>query len=282
MNNIQLEKKKNINVMETFLVDIDMQKGYDKICSHLGIEPANYELLQPTNLLVEGNCDKKYLTELIKFFGCSCPNIISLNGADNAIKYLEFYNSYYYNNTSKYKPKIKIIFDNDPNGRELYVKIDDKIRKNNFLYLEVEVILLQNHINSGNINVSNNNTNNEIEDFIYPEVMVFLINQLLERKKMKMLDKEKICEKIHTNAFSLKGILELCEHEKNSLNPDTGMEISFVSSGNQVNSVKEGLAGLFNLEANKVILSLIKECNDKYPFVKESVYKFCDFSTWIK
>ena len=98
-----VRKKKNINVMETLIVDINEQNGYDKICSHLGIEPVNYELLQCNNLLVEGNCDKKYLTELIKFFGFSCPNIESLNGADNALKYLEFYNSYYHNNISLLK-----------------------------------------------------------------------------------------------------------------------------------------------------------------------------------
>lgn len=98
-----VRKKKNINVMETLIVDINEQNGYDKICSHLGIEPVNYELLQCNNLLVEGNCDKKYLTELIKFFGFSCPNIESLNGADNALKYLEFYNSYHHNNISLLK-----------------------------------------------------------------------------------------------------------------------------------------------------------------------------------
>ena len=270
-----VRKKKNINVMETLIVDINEQNGYDKICSHLGIEPVNYELLQCNNLLVEGNCDKKYLTELIKFFGFSCPNIESLNGADNALKYLEFYNSYYHNNTSKYKPKIKIIFDNDTKGREIY----NRVRAKNYQYIEVSAILLQNHMNTGNTNVENNNTNNEIEDFIYPEVMVFLINLLLQRKNMKRLNQKIICKKIHMASFSAKGILELCEYEKNSLNPDTGAEISFVSSGNQTNKVKEGLAGMFNLEANKVLLSLLNECNNKYSYVKEAVNKLCDFSS---
>lgn len=270
-----VRKKKNINVMETLIVDINEQNGYDKICSHSGIEPVNYELLQCNNLLVEGNCDKKYLTELIKFFGFSCPNIESLNGADNALKYLEFYNSYYHNNTSNYQPKIKIIFDNDTKGREIY----SKVRSNNYQYIEVSVILLQNHMNNGNTNVEHNNTNNEIEDFIYPEVMVFLINLLLQRKNMKKLNEKKICKKIHTASFSAKGILELCEYEKNSLNPDTGAEISFISSGNQTNKVKEGLAGMFNLEANKVLISLLNECNNKYSYVKEAVNELCDFSS---
>lgn len=266
-------KKKNINVMETEIVDINEQNGYDQICSHLGIEPVTYELLQCNNILVEGNCDKKYLTELIKFFGFDCPNIESLNGADNAIKYLEFYNSYYHNNTSKYKPKIKIIFDNDPKGREIY----SKIRANNYQNIEVKSILINNHMNTGSINVEHNNTNNEIEDFMYPEVMVFLINSLLQRKNMAKLNKNKICKKVHTRAFSVKGILELCEYEKNSVNPDKGAEISFISSGNQTNRIKEGLAGMFNLEANKPLLSLLAECNVKYPYVKEALNELCTF-----
>ena len=259
--------------METEIVDINEQNGYDQICSHLGIEPVTYELLQCNNILVEGNCDKKYLTELIKFFGFDCPNIESLNGADNAIKYLEFYNSYYHNNTSKYKPKIKIIFDNDPKGREIY----NKIRVNNYQNIEVKSILINNHMNTGNINVEHNNTNNEIEDFMYPEVMVFLINLLLQRKNMAKLNKNKICRKVHTRSFSIKGILELCEYEKNSVNPDKGAEISFISSGNQTNRIKEGLAGMFNLEANKPLLSLLAACNVKYPYVKEALNELCTF-----
>ena len=266
-------KKKYINVMETLLIDINEQDGYDKICSHLGIEPVSYDLLQCNNLLVEGNCDKKYLTELIKFFGFTCPNIESLNGADNAIKFLEFYDSYYHNNTSKYMPKIKIIFDNDAKGREIYKKVIAK----NYQHIEVSPILIKNHMNRGNTNTDNNNTNNEIEDFIYPEVTVYLINLLLQRKNMKTLDLRSIGEKIHTQSFSAKGILELCEYEKNSLNPDTGAEISLISSGNQTNRIKEGLAGMFNLEANKALLSLLNECNTKYPYVKKALEELCTF-----
>ena len=261
-------KKKDINVMETLLIDINEQDGYDKICSHLGIEPVSYDLLQCNNLLVEGNCDKTYLTELMKFFGFSCPKIESLNGADNAIKFLEFYDSYYHNNTSKYKPKIKIIFDNDAKGREIY----NKVRNNNYKHIEVSAILIQNHMNMGNTNTNNNYTNNEIEDFIYPELIVHLINLILQRKNMKKLNLDKICKKIHTPSFSSKGILGLCEYEKNSENPDSGAQISFISSG-----IKEGLAKMFNLEANKALLSLLKECNIKYPYVKEALKELCTF-----
>ncbi|WP_405384030.1 ATP-dependent nuclease [Phascolarctobacterium sp.] len=269
-------KKKKINVIETFLVDINDQSGYDKICLHLGIEPVTYELLHQNNLLVEGNCDKKYLTELFNFFEFPCPNIESLNGADNAVKFLEFYDSYYNNNTTQYKPKIKVVFDNDSKGREIY----SKIRSITYKHIDVKVILLQNHTNSGNTEIEKNNINNEIEDFIYPEVIVYLVNALLEKKSMVKLKAKEVCKKIHTKSFASKGILALCEYEKNSLNPDSGADISFVSSSNQTNRVKEGLAGLFNLKANKKLLSLINECDGKHPYVKQALRELCNFKNF--
>lgn len=266
-------KKRNINVMETVLVDINDQIGYDKICAHLGIEAVTYELLQRHNLLIEGNCDKKYLTNLFNYFELPCPNIESLNGADNAAKYLEFYDSYYRNNITQYKPKVKVILDNDPKGREIY----NKIKAVTYRHIDVSVQLLQNHNNSGNTEIEKNNTNNEIEDFMYPEVMVYLINSLLEKKNMTKLNTSTVCRKIHTASFSAKGILELCEYEKNTLNPDTGADISFVSSGNQTNRVKEGLAGMFNLRANKKLLSLLNECDAKYPYVRQALSELSVF-----
>lgn len=266
-------KKKNINVTETILIDINEQSGYDKICSHLGIEAVTYELLQRNNLLVEGNCDKKYLTELLNYFELPCPNIEALNGADNAIKFLEFYDSYYRNNTTQYMPKIKVVLDNDVKGREIYSKIQSK----SYNHINVNAILLQNHTNSGNVKIEKNNTNNEIEDFLYPEVIVYLINLLLDKKSMVKLKSSSVCKKIHTPAFAIKGILELCEYEKNSLNPENGAELSFISSGSQTNRVKEGLAGMFNLKANKNLLALIGECDKKYPYVQQALKKLCDF-----
>lgn len=269
-----VRKHREINVIETFLVDITEQNGYDRICEHLGIEKLTYELLHENNFLVEGNCDKKYLTELINFFGFVQPNIESLNGADNAIKYLEFYDSYYHNNIAAYKPKVKVVLDNDPKGREIYKKICSK----NYQHIEVSALLLQNHMNNAIQSFENNNTNNEIEDFMYPEIMVYLINALLDKKRMVKLNSNLICKKIHTPSFGAKGILELCEFEKNSKNPDDGAELSFVSSGNQTNKVKEGLAGLFNIQANQKLLNMLSDCDNKYPHVKQILEELCTFN----
>jgi predicted ATP-dependent endonuclease of OLD family len=272
-NKYSVRKKKDVSVKETFLVNINENDGYEKICDHLGIEKVSYELLEKNNILVEGKCDKKYLSELLHYFALPCPNIESLNGADNAIKYLDFYDSYYRNNTVQYKPKVKIVFDNDAKGREIFNKVKAKSYNN----IDVTPLILQNHMNSGNITSENNNTNNEIEDFIYPEVIVYLINCLLEKKNMTKIASATVCKKIHTASFATKGIMELCEHEKNSKNPNNGAEISFVSSGEQTNRVKDGLAGMFNLQANRKLLSILDECNRKYPDVKMLLSELSSF-----
>lgn len=109
-----VRKKRDINVIETKKVDITNEDGYAVICENLGIEKSEYNILERKNILVEGNCDKKYLEGLMRYFGLKVPNIISVNGANNIVKYLEFYESYY-KNIDNYIPQIKVIYDNDCN-----------------------------------------------------------------------------------------------------------------------------------------------------------------------
>ena len=61
------------------------------------------------------------------------------------------------------------------------------------------------------------------------------------------------------------------------LNPDEGADISFVSSGIVTNKIKEGLAGLFNLEANKNLQDLLEDSHKKYPNVKMYLIELCSF-----
>jgi len=268
-----VRKGKKIVVTETFKIDITNDEGYNKICNHLGIEKFEYELLQHENLLVEGECDKKYIQKLTEYFKITTPNIEVLNGADNALKYLEFYDSYYKNNSMCSKPKIKVIFDNDSKGREMFKKVTAKTYNN----ISVQCFLINNYMGNANLEVEHNVTNNEIEDLLYPELTCYLINELLKKKKMQLINTSQVCNQIKTKAFSSKGILELCEYEKNSRNPENGADISFVSSGNATNKIKEGLAGLFNLEANKKLQDLLENCNKKYPEVKTFLFELCLF-----
>ena len=154
-------KKKNIDVTETYLVNLDDDEGYNKICDHLGINTPRVEILRKNNILVEGDSDKKYITEFCKFFSLDVPNIIVLNGATNAQRFLEFYNSYY-KEKSNYTPRIKLLLDNDMAGREVY----KKIRKKTFNNIFVECVLIQNFLGNACDSLESNSTNNEMEDLV--------------------------------------------------------------------------------------------------------------------
>ena len=196
----QFVKRRNrlVNVVETLLVDINTESGYKLICEHLGIEEREFELLEKFNILVEGECDKKYLSELTKFFNIDQVNIISANGADNIIKFLDFYEGYYRINAS-FVPKIRIILDNDQKGRETIKKTQSK---KGYTHIQIDSLLMSNCFDNANKNFDHNTTNNEIEDFVYPEVICYLVNTLLSKRGMQPINIKKVCGKIKKIAFS--------------------------------------------------------------------------------
>lgn len=264
-------KKKNVDIMETLAIDIDTDDGYKQICEHLGIEEKSYEVLEKFNLLVEGGCDKKYISELCKYFKFKDVNIISANGADQMVKYIEFYESYY-KNSNGYRPQVRVILDNDSKGREVFKRINSKKLKN----IDIEVVLIPNFLADSNVSLEKNTTNNEIEDFIYPEVLCELINGILKKKGLKQINTIQVCKDIKTRAFKNSGILSLCEYSKNQKNPEDGYNITFVSSQESTNRMKEAVAGSFNLEGNKKLISILNECAVKYPKVKENLIKIIE------
>jgi len=266
-------RKRNIDVIATEVVNLQESDGYEKICRHLGIEKNKYNVLKEKNIIVEGECDKKYLSELGKYFGLEAINIISLDGASNAERYLAFYESYYKNNRSEYIPKIKVLFDNDSAGREAY----RNIRGKRYSYIEVENVLVNNFKGDGELDPDKNNTNNEIEDLLFPGILCFLANNMLMRKGLNEIETKEIVDKINSPAFSKRGILDLIEHEKNNANPEKGVEISFTSSGQATNSIKKGLAGMFNISGDYEMLKLLKEGDDSYPYVREYLTELFSF-----
>ena len=50
----------------------------------------------------------------------------------NKLEY--FYNSYYKDNTTAYKPCVKVLFDNDLAGRDVYCKIKSSIHSEQSIY----------------------------------------------------------------------------------------------------------------------------------------------------
>ena len=274
---VEIEKKpvarknnKIIDVIKTKYVNLNTDEGYDKICENLGIEKNNYEILKKKNILVEGGCDKKYLEEFGNYFGLEIPNIIPLHGVSNIEKYLNFYNSYYKDNNI-YIPKIKILFDNDVAGREQYKKIKKNCDRKAYKYIEVEVILLKNFLENSVDKIENNYDNHEIEDLIYPEIICYLVNKILNGKNLNPINIKEINRKILAPSFSSNGIFSLIENEKNEKNLKNGAEISFISSGEKTNRIKEGMAGMFNVTGDKKLVDIIERNRKNYPFVEKFI-----------
>jgi predicted ATP-dependent endonuclease of OLD family len=241
---------KKFNVVSTELINIDNTNGITKLKEYLGIEDNDYLLFDKYNVLVEGEEDKKYLSKLMNVFGIEVPNIISSNGADNILKYLEFYNSL---SEKKQNIKFQVILDNDKKGRDVYTKIKNKKFEN----ITVSIKFIINYFGYEYKNEENDkNVNIEIEDFIKPEILCSLSNIILDKKKFKKFSKrdiDLISKNIAKPAFQSSGILSLLENKKNELNPDNGQEISFSSNG-----IKGGLANLF-MKVDKDIIDLIGE-----------------------
>lgn len=281
---VEIEKKpvarKNnriIDVIKTKYVHLDTDEGYDKICENLGIEKNNYEILKKKNILVEGECDKKYLEEFGNYFGLEIPNIIPLYGVSNIEKYLNFYNAYYRNNVNNYIPKVKILFDNDNAGREQYRKIEKKYNKEAYKYIEVELVLIKKFLGNSKVDMKNNNDNHEIEDMIYPEIICYLVNKMLDKRKFNSVSVKEINKKISEPSFSSNGIFNLIENEKNEKNLKDGNKISFISSGENTNQIKEGMARMFNILGDRKLIDIIEKNRKEYPFVEKFIKELFDF-----
>lgn len=266
-----VRKQKNIDVAETVLVDLNEDVGYEMICEHLGIERDEYEPLKQNNIIVEGNCDKNYIQSLCNYFGIPVPNIISLNGCTNIEKYLNFFESYYKNTEKNEKPFIKVLFDNDHAGNECFNNIKKKI--SNYPHLDLEILRIPNFLGE----TPQNNPNNEIEDFIYPEVFCFLLNSILPKMKLKKIDVSEVTKRLKQKAFQNQGILAICEILKNEKNPDDGSKITLTSSSNATSNLKESLSKHFNIEGKKAIQRLLMENEKKYPAVREFLKKISSF-----
>jgi predicted ATP-dependent endonuclease of OLD family len=268
-------KKAYFNIFKSKLVNMDNNDGTKKIREYLGIEQELYELLQKYNIIVEGESDKKYITELIKYFRFDQPNIIPINGATNLPKYLEFYDSYYSSVSSQLKPVIQVLLDNDNAGRESYKKVKGNLHK--YKNISVKIDFTPNFMGDSLSNSDLNKiyTNNEIEDMIYPKLFCYLVNNLLIRKKMKKIDQKKVCLQIVQKAFKDKGIISLCEFLKNDSNPENGHELCFAMSDKASDNIKTSLSNMFNIEADYNIIKILNEEDTKYPNIRKFINDIC-------
>lgn len=275
---------KNFNILETIKVDLDEILGAKKIKSYLGISDYDYDLLDKYNIMVEGDSDLRYITELAKYFRLHVPNIISMNGVGNCEKYLEFYNSFYKNKNDN--PFILILFDNDNAGRETYKKIISHIEKYRYQELKLSVDLNPNFLgekpSSDDIKSQKIFSDHQIEDFIYPKIMCHLVNIILRKRNLTTINAMTVIEKIMKPAYKERGILNLIENEKNELNPNDGQNINFISSSGVTEQIKNGISKLFVIEGDRAISRLIEEENIIYPYVKQYLEKITNYKNYIK
>lgn len=259
--------------LDTHLINLNDYDGLKKIQEYLGIESKDFELLDPYNILVEGDCDKKYLSEISNYFGISLSKIIPVHGASKFEKYIEFYNSFY--EGREFTPTVLIITDNDEAGRDEYRKIQKKVVANTYQNLKVKIEFIPTCLgdvpNPSQILANQVKSNYEIEDFVYPELLIDNSNQILKRRNYSKITFSQVEKKIKAPAFKDKGILYNIDHVKNEKNPSNGHQIDFSSE-----QVKQGLSGLFNLKGNKNLSSQVISLDIKYPEVKKYLVRIMD------
>lgn len=254
----QRAKRKNsskqFNAIQTYLIDLDESSGISTLKNYLGITDKDNLLFDHYNVLVEGEEDKIYLSKLLQHFNLKIPNIIPCHWADNIPKHLDFYNSLSKENQ---KTKFLILLDNDHKWRE----VKDKIKPNNYKNLDIQTKFIIPFSGPPKIN-ENSNLNIEIEDFVNPEIICYLCNEILKQKNLKEFKKKdikKICEEIKKPAFKDNGILELLENKKNQLNPSQGQTIKI---NNNQGGFKSWISKIFN-KLDKNIINLIGSAKEK-------------------
>ncbi len=254
---------KDINPINTISIDLSKEDGAKKIREYLGLEEDKTDLLDNYNLFVEGECDKKYISEMSYFFGVEPKRIFAIGGVKKYDRELEFYDSWY--SDSEKKPTITLLFDNDNEGRKCYNLIKSKGFKN--ISVECRFIPNKNGDFPGETNLQNIRSNLEIEDFIYPELIYSLAKSLLDKKgNLSKFSFKKLENKLTNKGFSDDGILKIMDDLLKNENPNGVGNVSFCSP-----AMKSGLASQFNLSGNKKMSSLMLEADKKYPEVKKFI-----------
>lgn len=252
---------KNINPINTISINLSEEDGAKKIREYLGLEEDKTDLLDNYNLFVEGECDKKYISELCKFFGIETKRIFAIGGVDKYDRELEFYESWY--SDYRKKPKIVLLFDNDEAGRNCY----SSISKKKFNNIQVNCRFIPNR--EGQLpeldNLQKIKSNLEIEDFIYSELIFYVSSLILEKKEnISKFSLKELEKKLNNKGFAEEGILAVMDHLLKDKNPDgLHSSLSFCTP-----SMKKGLATKFNISGNKKITQILTDGDKKYPEVK--------------
>ena len=69
----------------------------------------------------------------------------------------------------------------------------------------------------------------------------------------------------------------MIENEKNEKNLENGDKISFISSGENTNEIKKGMARMFKISGDKKLGDIIEKARKEYPFVEKFIIELFDF-----
>lgn len=252
-------KKDFGNVLQTQLADLKKADIIYLIKETLGIEDKDNLTFGQRNLIVEGEEDKKYISELAKIFELPLCNIISTGGVTNFPKYLDYYNSISENEEAKHK--FTLLYDNDEEGRKMYNTLAQK-KYDKIITKHIMVIDSQNTTFPEKKGI---NVNIEIEDLIYPEIILELANSIFSVKKgFKKVSEKVFLRKMTNPSIKYNGVLDVIDDIKNENNPDLGYTLSTKDM-----SFKGGMANKFTVEGNTNMIDKILELDNKYPEVKK-------------
>ncbi|OJV28679.1 MAG: hypothetical protein BGO32_02370 [Bacteroidetes bacterium 37-13] len=252
-------KEKYSNDLSTYLIDYTEVSGQQKVKNSLGIQDDDYLSISPVNIIVEGREDVKYLSSLFKVFGFEDHNFIPAGGAQNIKNQLQHFNF----KAKDYitKPYFKIIFDNDVEGRDAF----DKVKEDKYPNIKIYKTFI---IDCYNTDYSDNKPNIEIEDFIYPEIILNISNNILTQMKLKKVS-DKDFFKMHSNkSVRHDGVLKIFNDLKNGKNDERGLELYCESE-----NFKKDICKAFNIEGNINLINQIRELDSKYPEVKKFLEK---------
>ncbi len=153
-------------------------------------------------------------------------------------------------------------------GERSIKKFLGRKKKNNYRNLEVTCEFIPNCFGEkpDHSDVMNNNikSNYEIEDFIYPEILVEIANNILSKRSFKKVPWQDINKRLEANSHKSKGILYNFDAIKNDKNPENGHQIDCTNE-----QVKKGIAVSYELKGNKKLSKNFQEYDIKYPEVKK-------------
>ena len=91
----------------------------------------------PLNILVEGETDKRYLEAIANTLNIPTPNTISAGSATKVVGQIQFFNSLA--EDLEFKPVVRVVLDNDDEGRKAYQHLNKNIAKDMCKNLDIEL-----------------------------------------------------------------------------------------------------------------------------------------------